>query len=125
MTNSAFKDRDVETSTHEEEAPLDPAVLRVQTRLRRLMAGSTLIMFAGFAALFAVIVYKVNSVGKENSGVALPETVKLGAGAEVLGLSQGADGRLILLVQQEGAFQLVHLDAASGEILGRTKLLAE
>lgn len=114
----------METSTHEEEAPLDPAVLRVQTRLRRLMAGSTLIMFAGFAALFAVIVYKVNSAGKENSAPAVPASVKLGAGAEVLGLS-GADGRLVLLVRQNGASELVHLDASSGEILGRTRLLAE
>jgi len=42
----------------ETEKPLDPAVVRVQERLRRMMLWSRGIMLVGFAALFAVIFYK-------------------------------------------------------------------
>jgi hypothetical protein len=40
------------------EKPLDPAVVRVQQRLQRMMLWSRGIMLVGFAALFAVIFYK-------------------------------------------------------------------
>jgi hypothetical protein len=40
------------------EKPLDPAVVRVQQRLQRMMLWSRGIMLIGFAALFAVIFYK-------------------------------------------------------------------
>jgi hypothetical protein len=40
------------------EKPLDPAVIRVQQRLRGMMLWSRGIMLIGFAALFAVIFYK-------------------------------------------------------------------
>ncbi len=42
----------------ETEKPLDPAVVRVQQRLQRMMLWSRGIMLVGFAALFAVIFYK-------------------------------------------------------------------
>jgi len=42
----------------ESEKPLDPAVARVQQRLRGMMLWSRGIMLVGFAALFAVIFYK-------------------------------------------------------------------
>jgi hypothetical protein len=40
------------------EKPLDPAVVRVQQRLQRMMLWSRGIMLVGFAALFGVIFYK-------------------------------------------------------------------
>jgi type II secretory pathway component PulM len=40
------------------EKPLDPAVARVQARLRGMMLWSRGIMLVGFAALFGVIFYK-------------------------------------------------------------------
>ena len=43
---------------HETDKPLDPAVVRVQQRLQRMMMWSRGIMLVGFAALFGVIFYK-------------------------------------------------------------------
>ncbi|NBN65222.1 hypothetical protein GWI72_16105 [Microvirga tunisiensis] len=117
MTKSAPDDRDPGA---EEEAPLDPAVLRVQTRLRRLVTGSTLIMVAGIAALMAAIVYKVNSAGKPAEGQ-WPETLSLGVPGPVEGL--GVENGVIYFLAREDARQvLVRVDAATGQVLGRTVL---
>ncbi|MFN4008872.1 MAG: hypothetical protein ACK4K8_02840 [Pannonibacter sp.] len=117
MTKSAYDDREPGNG---EEAPLDPAVLRVQTRLRRLVAGSTLIMIAGVCALLAAIIYKVNSVGNVPDGN-WPDVVALEIAGEVRSLSV-SDGVLYLLVQDGTTTVLQRLDTATGKVLGRTTL---
>lgn len=58
-----------------QEEPLDPAVERIQVKLRRLLMGSTLIMFLGFGAVVAAIVYKINENSAEDSTTELPTVV--------------------------------------------------
>jgi hypothetical protein len=67
-----------------EDAPLDPATERVQAKLKRLLLGSSLIMFAGFIAVFAAILYKINTYEADPSEAAIVETLNVGADAEVL-----------------------------------------
>jgi hypothetical protein len=117
MTKSAFDDREPGNA---EEAPLDPAVLRVQSRLRRLVAGSTLIMIAGIGALLAAIIYKVNSVGKVPGGN-WPESIALEGAGEVRSLSV-SDGVLYLLVQDGTTTVIQRIDTTTGKVLGRTTL---
>ncbi|HVY21471.1 MAG TPA: hypothetical protein VHA70_15520 [Bauldia sp.] len=110
----------------EEEKPIDPAFLRVQARLRRLMliGGGTL--FIGIAAVFGAILYKIatyDSTGKPLAAGAAVPTVSVSA----LGLPAGArlvstalDGnRLALTYEAGGTTVVVVLDVASGAVARR------
>lgn len=46
--------------SEKQDEPLDPAVERVQVKLRRLLMGSSLIMVLGLGSVVAAIVYKLN-----------------------------------------------------------------
>lgn len=102
-----------------EEAPLDPATQRVQAKLKRLLLGSSLIMFAGFIAVFAAILYKINSYKADPADVAFAETVNVGANAEVLQVTV-SDGLLLVLVREGTTTALLRFDPADGKALGRT-----
>ncbi|WP_417694406.1 hypothetical protein [Roseibium sp.] len=104
------------------EEPLDPATLRVQTKLKRLLAGSSLVMFAGFIAVFAAIFYKINSSDNSPSADTIASTISLGGSVEVQQVSL-EDGRLVLLVEEAGVQSIVYADPSSGSILGRTRFL--
>lgn len=105
-----------------DDAPLDPATLRIQTKLKRLLAGSSLVMFAGFIAVFAAIFYKINAADDSASRDAIASTISLGGAGQVLQVSL-SEGRLVLLVEDEGSRMIVYADPSSGEVLGKTRFI--
>ncbi|QDG75760.1 hypothetical protein [Labrenzia sp. PHM005] len=105
-----------------EEAPLDPATQRVQAKLKRLLLGSSLIMFAGFIAVFAAILYKINSYEADPYGIAFTESVNVGPDAEVLQVTL-ADGMMLVLVREGTTTALLRFDPANGKLLGRTAFI--
>lgn len=59
-----------------QEEPLDPAVERVQQKLRKLLFGSSLIMFLGLAAVLAAIAYKISERSdEEQQAYRVPDVV--------------------------------------------------
>lgn len=106
-----------------DEAPLDPATQRVQAKLKRLLLGSSLIMFAGFVAVFAAILYKINTYEPDPSEAPFAATVEVGPGAEVLQATLSGD-LLLVLVREQGGTALLRFDPATGKQLGRTDFLA-
>ncbi|EFO31572.1 conserved hypothetical protein [Roseibium sp. TrichSKD4] len=110
MSHSDLRDED------QEEAPLDPAAQRLQAKLRRLLLGSSLIMFLGFIAVFAAIMYKINASGG-NEADRFAETIELAPGSEVQSATL-SDGVLVLLVRKENATSIVYVDASTGATLG-------
>lgn len=85
MNSSQFED---------DEKPLDPAMLRVQKRLRRLMVigGSTLAL--GIAAVMFAIVYRffIQQPSEDAAEATLGATVPMGeVNAESVGLPTGAE----------------------------------
>ena len=102
----------------QEEAPLDPAAQRLQAKLRRLLLGSSLIMFLGFIAVFAAIMYKINASGGSVTD-RFAETISLAPGSSVESATL-SDGVLVLLVRKENATSVVYVDAQSGAVLGTT-----
>lgn len=59
-----------------QEEELDPAVQRVQERLRRLMLRSSLIMVLGLGAVIAAIIYKINEDAEdETTAYVVPSVV--------------------------------------------------
>ncbi|MES0811982.1 hypothetical protein ABLO27_21020 [Roseibium sp. SCPC15] len=107
----------------QEEAPLDPAAQRVQAKLKRLLLGSSLIMFAGFIAVFAAILYKINTYEADPSEAEFASTVVVGPEAEVLQATL-ADGVLLVLVREGSKTALLRVDPKSGAQLGRTDFVA-
>ncbi|POF28451.1 hypothetical protein [Roseibium marinum] len=106
-----------------DEAPLDPAALRIQAKLKRLLLGSSLVMVAGFVAVFAAIVYKINTYEADPSGAAFAATLSIGPEAEVLQATL-SEGMLLVLVREEGKNALLRFDPATGKQLGRTEFVA-
>lgn len=96
--------------------------MRVQAKLKRLLAGSSLIMFAGFIAVFAAIFYKINSSDGGASG-GIPSTISVGPDAVVEDMEL-IGGRLVLLVKENGKSALLHFDPSTGVQLGRTDLVS-
>ncbi len=117
MSQPDFREED------QKEAPLDPAAERVQARLKRLLFGSTLIMFAGLVAVFAAILYKINT---NESGVpsdAFASTVVIGPDAEVLQVTF-AESIMLVLVREGSKTALLRIDPLSGKQIGRTEFVA-
>ncbi|OJJ10180.1 hypothetical protein BKI51_16440 [Alphaproteobacteria bacterium AO1-B] len=102
-----------------EDAPLDPATERVQAKLKRLLLGSSLIMFAGFIAVFAAILYKINTYEADPSEAAIVETLNVGADAEVLQATM-SEGIMLVLVREGTTTALLRFDPQDGKLLGRT-----
>ncbi|MEP3049171.1 MAG: hypothetical protein ABJL55_20195 [Roseibium sp.] len=106
-----------------EEAPLDPAALRIQAKLKRLLLGSSLIMFAGLIAVFAAIFYKINTNKSGPANVAIAATVAVGPDAEVLQATL-AEGMMLVLVREGSSTSLLRFDPTTGNPLGRTDFVA-
>ncbi|WP_150493427.1 DUF6476 family protein [Roseibium aquae] len=116
MTNPKLRDDELD------EAPLDPAAQRLQVKLRRLLLGSSLIMFLGFVAVFAAIIYKINEPS-DDEGVIFAETIVLPEPLDIRSVNL-SDGVLTLVGGQGGATVLVFVDAQSGEVLGTSRVLS-
>jgi hypothetical protein len=104
-------------------APLDPAVIKVEQRLRRLMLIGGLTLGVGLLAVLGAIVYRINVAG----GKALPAApmeAKVPAGAKLLSTTVG-EGRIVLTYDVAGATTLIFIDAGSLKPLGRLDLKAE
>lgn len=113
-----------------DEPPLDPAVARVQARLRTMMLIAGLTLGLGFLAVLFAVVYRIAtlddsaepSIGEVPAMVDL-EGAALPPGAELV--STALDGnRLAVTFRTESGFVIVVLDVRDMSILSRAELLA-
>ena len=117
MSHPDFRDED------QNEAPLDPAAERIQARLKRLLFGSSLIMFAGLFAVFAAILYKINTDDTDISQDAFASSIVVGPDAEVVQATV-SDGVIYVLVREGSKTALLRVDPVSGKQIGRTDFVA-
>jgi hypothetical protein len=111
----------------DEEKPIDPAFLRVQARLRRLMliGGGTL--FIGIAAVFAAILYKIATYDSTSARALAPDAAVPTLSLSALGIPPGArlvstsldGGRMALTYDADDVTVIVVLDIASGAVVRR------
>ena len=114
-----------------DETPLDPAQLRLQARLRRLMLISAGTLGLGIFAVLIAIVYKIATIPAATAPAALaPGAVIraaasiLPAGAHLIGAS--ADGsRIVLTYDTNGGTTLITVDPRSLAVIGRLDLKPE
>ena len=114
-------------SDEDEEKPLDPAVERVQAKLRRLILISGLTLGLGLLAVFLAILYRITTVADkaaEAPPAALVERAveaALPAGAHLVSATT-AGGRIALAYEHGGDTTLILIDPASLAIVGRLEL---
>ena len=118
------------TNPSDDEPPLDPALLRVQARLRRLLLISGLTLGLGILAVFGAVIYRTVSAipsvpvspavanGRLTLGdLGLPPDAKL--------LSTAVDGsRIALTYGYSGGNAVVFLDERTLLVIGRLQLPA-
>lgn len=88
-----------------------------------MLFGSSLIMFAGLFAVFAAILYKINTNPSGASGDAFASTIVVGPEAEVLQATV-SDGIIFVLVREGSKTALLRIDPVSGKQIGRTDFVA-
>jgi hypothetical protein len=124
MANPSFDD---------DEKPLDPAMLRVQAKMRRLMLIAGLTLGLGVLVVFAAIVYRIAGSGDKAAlapawqpGEAVPTLaladIGLQRGARLV--STASDGRRLILTYERaaGGTSLVFVDLATLKVTGRLDL---
>jgi hypothetical protein len=114
----------------DDEKPIDPAFLRVQARLRRLMliGGGTLAI--GIAAVFAAILYKIATYDSTSTRAMAPDAAvptlslsALGLPADARLISTALDGnRLALTYAAGGGTETVVVESPSGAVVGRLRV---
>ena len=91
--------------------------------MKRLLLGSSLIMFVGFIAVFAAILYKINTYEADPSEAEFAGSIVVGPNAEVIQVMLEGDV-LFVLVREGGKTALVRVDPVTGEQLSRTEFVA-
>ena len=121
----------VNASYDDDEKPLDPAMLRVQAKLRRLLLIAGLTLGVGILAVFAAVLYRTFTVVSSVS-VTAPVSASgrltlgdLGLPADARLVSSAADGaRLVLTYAYAGGNTLIFLDERRLTVIGRLELPA-
>jgi len=107
--------------------PLDPALERVQRRLRRLLLISGLTLGAGLCAVFAAIIYRLNAIPDKAPPVnaAVQEaSVAVSAGSRLVSTAVNGD-RIVLTYEENGVMRLIIIDARTLAVTGRLELKPE
>jgi hypothetical protein len=107
-----------------DEAPLDPAAVRLRRKMVRLLFVSGGIMVLGLIAVFAAIVYKLNERAPDSSGAfsaAAPVEgqIVLPAGHRIVSTALDGERALLTLAAPNGTTSLLLIDLSSGATLGR------
>lgn len=117
-----------EPFNHEkQEEPLDPAMERVRIKLRRLLFGSTMIMVLGLGSVLAVIFYKINRSGEnETAAYSVPSVVTeadlrrasypLPAGARIIGVALDGNNLAVTYDGEGGEGGVLLIDVPSWQV---------
>jgi len=118
------------SQSDDEEAPLDPALLRVQARLRRLMLIGISTLVIGVVAVLIAIVYRFYIADDSLGSVNIRTTITGEITAESVGLAPDAvlveqtiDAERLLLTFQDGA-DLVNIiiDTTTMQVTGQLRM---
>lgn len=117
-----------------DEKPLDPAVLEVQQRIRRLMMISGLTLGLGIFAVFMAILYRIFTYGGAATpvpvveGAAIPTVTRtaLGIAPDARLVSTSLDGGQLALTFEDGAGStIVVFDTGRMAVVSRLRVAGE
>jgi hypothetical protein len=125
MATLSFENREPDG---DDEKPIDPAFLRMQARLRRLVLIGGLTLGLGIFAVFGAILYRIMAsdatvrpikAGAEVPSVSL-SALGLPAGARLI--STALDGNAVAFTYEtDGGTETIVVDARSGAVINRLR----
>jgi hypothetical protein len=108
-----------------DEKPLDPAVARVEVRLRRLMLIGGLTLGIGLLAVLAAIVYRIGTSADKVAAVPVyVDKAEIPADAQLVSTAMDG-GRIALTYQHPGGTTVILVDARTLAVIGRLDLRPE
>jgi hypothetical protein len=109
MDQSTFKS----PASDDEDKPLDPVLLRVQARLRRLMLIAGLTLGLGLLAVFVAILYRISAIDT----TAKPMTAATAIPIDLAAAGLPADAKLVSTALDGNRLSLTYDSAAGGEVV--------
>ena len=110
-------------SDDDREEPLDPAIERVQVKLRRMILFSGLTLGLGLIAVLIAVIFRVSNMDRRDPSETWTSTLELPIGAEILATDVDGDRVAVTVNSAEGRQVLVY-DMPSGRRIGSAVLLA-
>lgn len=109
-----------------DEAPIDPALERVQARLRRMMAIAAGTLGIGVLAVFVAIAFRLARSGAEAppEGAPWQSVIEIATRGEVVSSALDGDRIAFTIAGPEGRVVEVH-HLPSGRLVGRAVLLSK
>jgi hypothetical protein len=118
----------------QDDKPLDPAVLQVQQRIRRLMLISGLTLGLGILAVFMAVLYRIFTYGGAATpvpvveGAAIPTVTRsaLGLATDARLVSSSLDGdRVALTFADDGGSTIIVFDTDRMAVVSRLRVADE
>jgi hypothetical protein len=106
------------------EKPLDPAVLQVQQRLRRLMLIAGLTLGLGILAVLIAVVYRITAMGNGGGlvdGASAVAAASIPAGSRLVSTT-AANDRIVLTYEHLEGTTLIFVDPTTGQVINRLNL---
>lgn len=103
-----------ESAAFEEQEPLDPTLMRVQARLRRLMLIAGLTLGLGILAVLGAMLYRINGL---STTAAKPFAAGAAVAVDLAGAGLPADARLVSSTLAGDRLALTYETAAGNEVL--------
>jgi hypothetical protein len=108
-----------------DEAPLDPAVERIQAKLRRMILFSGATLGIGVLAVIVAIIFRVSNLSSDRRPAGEPwrSTVELPAGATISSTAIDGD-RIAITLESQGSREIHVFDMPSGRSVGTVTLMS-
>jgi hypothetical protein len=106
-----------------EDKPLDPAVERIQARLRRLILISAATLGVGFLAVLVAVVFRVSTLDRRAPADGWRSTLEIPAGARLVGTALDGE-RVALTVEDAAGRRILVYELATGRRIGEATVIA-
>jgi hypothetical protein len=107
-----------------DEKPLDPAIERVQARLRRLILISGATLGVGFLAVLVAVIFRVSNLDRRAPAAdGWRTTLEIPLGTTVVDTAVDGD-RIALTVEDATGRRILVYDLASGRRIGEATVVA-
>lgn len=106
-----------------DDKPLDPAILRVQARIRTMMMIAAVTLGVGLLAVVFAIVFRVSRLDRDASGAPFQSVIELRTKGTIASTSIDGDRVAFVIDGPEGRIVEMH-DLRDGRLIGRTVLLS-
>jgi hypothetical protein len=105
-----------------DEKPLDPAIERVQARLRRLILISGTTLGFGFVAVLVAVIFRVSNLDSRAPEADWQSTLEIPAGATLVDTALDGD-RIAITIEDSAGRRILVFDLPTGMRIGAATVI--